>query len=82
MLYNKWTGCWGEVFQIYVKDKTQGTIINDGTTSLSITKETASGWGLVNTNVDLRTCPGRVSAPPDERYDVFWGEVFELWKKP
>ena len=78
----KWNQCWGEVFQIYAKGKTHGTIINDGD-SITLLYIRSGRWvGLVNTNVDLRTCPGRVRPPPDDRYDVCWGEIFELVKKP
>ena len=68
------------MFQIYAKGKTQGTIINNGD-SITLFYIRGKKWvGLVNQNVDLRTCPGTVRPPPDDRYDVFWGEIFQLWK--
>ena len=78
----KWNQCWGEVFQIYAKGKTPGTIINDRD-SITLFYIRGKKWvGLVNQKVDLRTCPGKGGAPTNDRYDVCWGEIFELVKRP
>ena len=79
----KWTKCWGEVFEIYARGKGMGATISSHDHVTIFYRQDRKWVGLVGDHhVDLRTCPGSVCPPPDHIYDKCWGEIFELWKRP
>lgn len=75
---HQWRVCWGEVFQIYAKGKKIGDII-ESHDAIMIYFIRGQKWvGLVGNNPDLRDCPGKTRPPPSDRYDICWGEIFEI----
>lgn len=80
---DNWFHCWGEVFRIYARGKSIGQIITDHDHITLFFIQSKTKWvGLVDElDADLRTCPGTVRPPPDENYDICWGEIFELWSQ-
>ena len=79
--YVKWAQCYGEVFGIFARGRTLGTAITEGDYITLYYVHDKKWVGLVEDYVDLRTCPGEEAPPADDRYDVCWGEIFQLWRK-
>ena len=74
-----WYRCCGEVFLIYARGKAIGTPIleHDDITLLFLQPQQ---WvSFVNDVPDSRTCSGTDYPPPPNKYDVCWGEIFEIW---
>lgn len=74
-----WYRCWGEVFKIYARGKSIGDVIQDHDDITLYYIQRQKWVGFVDENPDFRTCPGSTRPPPPQRYDVCWGEIFELW---
>lgn len=75
-----WDACWGEVFKIYAHGKPLGVPI-DANDQIFLYYIRGNKWvSLIGAHVHLTTCPGTLFPPPDQKYDVCWGEVFEIWK--
>ena len=76
-----WGACWGEVYQIYARGKRIGESI-ESHDAIAIYYIHAKRWvGLVGQNSGLSTCPGKTRPPPPDRYEICWGESFEIWLK-
>ena len=78
---DKWFQCWGEVFKIYARGRPLGATIYSHDDIMLFYLQQRKWVGLVGAYTDKRTCPGTVRPPPPSRYDVCWGEVFELWER-
>ena len=78
-----WFNCYGEVFAIYARGKSLGEPImaHDHVVLYYIRGANYVRLGTHQVPADHATCPGTVRPPPDERYDVCWGEIFEIWKQ-
>ena len=76
----KWLGCWGEVFEIYARGKNPGEPITAHDDVILYYPRAADYVGLGN-QAGHAGCPGKVQPPPKERYDVCWGEIFEIYLK-
>ena len=66
---------------IYARGKAIGAPIleHDDITLLYVQSEQ---WvGLVESVPDYRTCPGTAYPPPPNKYNVCWGEIFEIWRQ-
>ena len=76
-----WFVCWGEVFKIYARGKNLGAQINAHDDVMLYYLQGQTWVGLSIHQVHHDPCPGTVRPPPNERYEICWGENFEIWKK-
>ena len=77
----KWFSCSGEVFVIYARGKSLGEPItaHDNVMLYYISGEDYVRLGSQQAPADRSSCPGTVRPPPRERYDVCYGENFEIY---
>ena len=73
-----WCQCFGEVFRIYARGKSNGAVITNHDHIMLYYMHAKKWVGFFNPP-DFRTCPGTKFPPPPDRYDVCWGEVAEMW---
>ena len=78
----KWNQCWGEVFKIYARGRSVGSIIRPNDSIMLYYPREKKFVGQVGNHPDKRTCPGPKLPPPANKYDRCWGEVFEIWLGP
>ena len=78
---DKWEACSGEVFRIYARGKSNRDVINEHDAIFLFYARDNKWVGLDADTAEHRTCPGTVRPPPSAKYDVCWGEVFEVWKR-
>ena len=77
----KWFQCYGEVFKIYARGKSLGEPI-EAYDDVMLYYLSGQNWvGLAGDRVNHAGCPGTIRPPPNERYEVCWGENFEIWKQ-
>ena len=79
--HEKWFQCWGEVFKIYARGKALGAPLYSHDDIMLYYLQQGKWVALVGTYPDKRTCPGTIRPPPPFRYDICWGENFELWER-
>lgn len=77
-----WYRCWGEVFKIYAKGKSSGSIINsDDDVTLYYLQDqnwVAQGYDFPTVK---RPCLGTARPPPLSTYDCCPHETFRIWKR-
>lgn len=75
---DKWNQCWGEVYRIFARGKEMGDDIYP-LDNIMLYYQRGKNWiGLPAKFADHRGCPGNTLPPPDGKYDVCWGEVYEI----
>ena len=77
-----WLRCSGEVFEIYARGKSVGSLISPHDTVMLRFVRDNKWVGLVNKHPEKLSCPGATRPPPPDKYEACWGSVFELWVRP
>ena len=75
---NAWFQCWGEVFRIYARGKSNGEVITSNDNVFIYHIAYNQFLSFVEGTPKCATCPG--PAPPtQDKYEPCWGENFEIW---
>ena len=77
-----WYRCWGEVFKIYAKGKSDGAIINDRDDIMLYYLQEQLWVAQGDGDTKKFPCPGSTRPPPLSKYDFCPWETFTIWKKP
>ena len=76
---HRWFRCWGEVYVIYARGKRNGQLIRDRDDVMLYFIHGHSWVSLGRGYVNTEKCPGGNLPPAPDKYDVCWGENFELF---
>lgn len=77
-----WYKCFGEVFRIYARGKRIGSPIRSHDHIMLYIPHFLTWVGMPGEHPEKMTCPGTHLPPPKAKYDICWGEVFQLSKFP
>ena len=80
--HEHWYRCWGEVFKIYSKNKSDGTIINDGDDIMLYYLHDELWVAQDDGDTQKSPCAGTTRPPPLSKFDICPSETFTIWKKP
>ena len=80
--HEHWYRCWGEVFIIYSKGKSDGTIINDGDDIMLYYLHDEIWVAQGDGNTQKLPCAGTARPPSLSKFDACTLETFTIWKKP
>ena len=75
-----WYWCFGEVFKVYAKGKSNGAIINAGDDIMLYYLQQQLWVDLDDGDAQKSSCVGTIRPPPFSKFDVCSSETFTIWK--